>query len=105
MQVKFVLHISVHETSFAAESISDQKNLDGNCFFNAVVLSPEINVECPLDLKDQMAENSLAAMRQSIFITKCFRVKSHMRRLPRALADEENIKAPRQHSSFDFSTK
>lgn len=28
---------------------------DGNCFFNAVVMSHEINIECPLDLKDQMA--------------------------------------------------
>ena len=29
---------------------------DGNCFFNAIILSPKINFECPLDLKDQMAE-------------------------------------------------
>ena len=29
---------------------------DGNCFFNAVILPPKINFECPLDLKDQMAE-------------------------------------------------
>ena len=32
---------------------------DGNCFFNAIVLSPNINIECPFDLKYQMAEQLL----------------------------------------------
>ena len=34
---------------------------DGNCFFNAVVLSPEINIECPLDLKDEMSEKLIGS--------------------------------------------
>ena len=28
---------------------------DGNCFFNAIVLSKDLNFECSLDLKNQMA--------------------------------------------------